>query len=153
MIRSIILVLALPLSGQTLSNWFGAGSAYDSAQSPHYSSWAAFAVPMSNQAQLYSFTGWQLTFVNKKLVTATTTGLSTTLKTIKGKAGTFTLNALGTGGVSTGVITTSAFSLGGGGWFSLPNGFTVEVIAVQSKIATATRPQVLIGFGYTWRAK
>jgi hypothetical protein len=138
------------LGAQSLPNWFGLGTSYDSSQSPHYSTWAAAAFPVSNQAQLYSFTAWQLVFVNKKLTTSTTTGLSTTLKTIKGKSATFELNALGTGGVSTGTITTSAFSLGGGAWIFWPNGFTVEVMGVQSKNANAVRPQVLAGFGYTW---
>ena len=149
----LILWISAPLIAQQLPNWFGLGSSYDSSQSPHYSSWAAAAFPVSNQAQLYSFTAWQLVFVDKKLTTSTTTGLSTTLKTIKRKSATFELNALGTGGVSTGTITTSAFSLGGGAWVFWPNGFTVEVMGVQSKNANAVRPQVLAGFGYSWGSK
>lgn len=151
--KRLLFLLAIPLAAQTLPNWFGAGTSYDSSQSPHYSSWAAAAFPVSNQAQLYSFTGWQLVWVAGKLTTSTTTGLSTTLKTIKGKSETFTLNALGTGGVSTGAVTTSAFSLGGGGWFTMKNGLTLEVMALQSKTGPAIRPQVLAGLGYSWGGK
>ncbi len=142
------LLLALPACAQ-LPSWAGAGASYG----PHWSGWAALALPVSQTAQVYSFTMYQALPVTGKVPTlSTTTGAATILRTFSTKThGTLYVLGLGTAGVSTtSSATTAAFSGGGGGVWRLPSGFTVELFAVQNKTGSGIAPNVLVGGGWTW---
>ncbi len=135
-----------------LQNWAGVGSLYNSSYSPHYSGWAALALPVSTTAQAYSFTLYQAVPVSGKTPTiSTTTGVATILRTFKTSKGTLFIVGLATAGVSTSSsATTGAFAGGGGALWRWLSGLTAQVFGIQNKAANATGPELLGGLGFTW---
>ena len=154
--RLLLLFASLSMAAQTkptLPNWAGAGAEYGSSDSPHFSGWAALALPVSTAAQAYSFTMYQAIPAAGHVPTiSTTTGVATILRTIPTKThGAVYFLGLGTAGAAvTGTATTAAFAGGGGAVWHLPSGFTVEVFAIQNKAGAAAKPNVLLGGGWTW---
>lgn len=149
-------LLSLTLAAQSpapvLQNWAGAGSLYNSSYSPHYSGWAALALPVSATAQAYSFTLYQAVPVSGKTPTiSTTTGVATLLRTFKIQDGALYFIGLATAGVATSsTATTGAFAGGGGAFLKWPSGITVELVAIQNKAAGSASPEILAGMGYAW---
>jgi hypothetical protein len=141
-----------PAPSSGLDNWAGVGSLYNSAYSPHYSGFAALALPVSSAAQAYSFTLYQAVPVAGKTPTiSTTTGVATILRTIKIQSSTLFLVGLATAGVATSsTATTGAFAGGGGAFLRFATGFTCELVAIQNKAASSASPELLGGLGYTW---
>ena len=141
-----------PAQSSSLDNWAGVGSIYNSAYSPHFSGWAALALPVSTTAQTYSFTLYQAVPVAGKTPTiSTTTGAATILRTIKIQDGALYLIGLATAGVATSsTATTGAFAGGGGAFLKFATGFTLELVAIQNKAAASASPELLGGIGYTW---
>jgi hypothetical protein len=141
-----------PAQSSSLDNWAGAGSLYNSAYSPHYSGWAALALPVRTTAQAYNFTLYQAVPAKGKSPTiSTTTGAATILRTIKLKDGALYFVGLATAGAAVSTsATTGAFAGGGGAFLKWPSGLTVEVVAIQNKAAASASPEILVGVGYTW---
>jgi len=135
-----------------LPSWAGAGFEYQSA-SPHWSGWGAMAVPVSQTAQVYSFSLQQAIPIKGKVPTlSTTTGLAPIVRSFPTKAhGTLYVVGIGTAGVATTITSvTGAFAGGGGGLFKFPSGFTLEVFAIQNKAGGNAKPNVLAGGGWMW---
>lgn len=138
-----------------LPNWAGVGSIYNSSYSPHYSGWAALALPVSTTAQAYSFTLYQAVPAQGKTPTiSTTTGVATILRSFKTSRGTLYFLGLATAGVATSsTSTTGAFAGGGGALWRWLSGLTAQLFGIQNKAASGASPELLGGIGYTWGGK
>jgi hypothetical protein len=161
---TLFILIAAAMQAQTspgkveLPNWAGTGGEYSTSTSPHFSGWAAFAVPVNTALGAYSFTIEQALLQDGKIVTAVTTGIDDILKAASVKRGTWTLHGIATiGGASTPTATTAAFAGGGGLMFTFkekfwifPAGFTIEGFAIQNKAGSSAKPSILLGGGWTW---
>jgi hypothetical protein len=138
-----------------LPNWAGVGSLYNSSYSPHYSGWAALALPVSTTAQAYSFTLYQaVPAVGKTPTISTTTGIATILRQFKTAGGTLYFLGLGTVGAAvSSTATTGAFAGGGGAVWRWASGLTAELFGIQNKAASSASPELLGGIGFTWGGK
>jgi hypothetical protein len=133
-----------------LDNWAGAGAVYSESDTPHFTGWAALAVPVSTAAQAYSFTLYQALPVKGKTPTiSTTTGLATILKSYRRL---YLLGIATVGAATTSTAATGAFA--GGGFlvyrFKALRWYTAEIGAIQNKAGGAAKPDVLAGLGVTW---
>ena len=148
---SLFILSASLCMGQTkLPNWAGFGGEYSTSDSPHFSGWAALAVPVSQPAQIYSFSMYQGLIQQGKLVTSTTAGLGTILKTQQLGSATAYLIGVGTAGVANGTATTAAFSGGGFLVVHFKRGWTLEAGGLQNKTGAGAKPNLLVGGGFTW---
>jgi hypothetical protein len=124
---------------------------YASSNSPHFSGWAALALPVSQSAQAYSFTLYQAIPAGKSVTVSTTTGLGTILRTLPTKRGTLYLIGVATAGAATtSTATTGAFAGGGFAVFRFAHGLTIEIGGLQNKAGAAAKPNLLTGAGWTW---
>jgi hypothetical protein len=135
-----------------LQNWAGLGTQYGTSDSPHFSGWAALALPLSQSQSIYSYTEYMAIPVKgKPPTTSTTTGLATILRTIHIGDKTLYILGLATAGAAvSSTATTGSFQGGGGAFLRWTSGFTVEVVVQQSKAAGPAKPEVLAGVGFAW---
>lgn len=136
-----------------LPNWAGVGSEYSSSTAPHFTGWAAIALPIVSSEQLYSYSMYQTIPSTGKVPTvSTTTGLATILRTFPiPKRGAIYLMGLATAGAAnTGTATTGAFAGGGMLVWRKPSGLTFEIGALQTKAGSTAKPLVLGGIGWAW---
>lgn len=138
------------LAAKALPSVFLVGGEYSSTSSPHFSGFAALAVPVSNSLGMYSYSQYQSLFVKNKITTSTTTGIADDLKTVCFKGGCAVLVGLASAGAATSTTTQAAFSGGGGLLFRLSNSWAVSAFAVQNTVGGSGKPSVLLGVGRTW---
>jgi hypothetical protein len=138
------------LAAKALPNFFLAGGEYNSASAPHFSGFAAMALPVSTSVGLYSYSMYQALVVKGKLTTSTTTGVADNLKTFCWKPGCFALVGLAAAGAATSTSANLAAATGGGGVFMFSNGWAVAAFGIQNTVGGVTKPAGLIGFGRTW---
>ena len=132
----------------TLPDWFGGGAEFG----PHWGSWAALALPMSQSQAIYSYSLYEALLVKGKVPTiSTTTGLATILRQYSTKKGTLYLLGLATAGAAvTATATTASFSGGGIGVWKFSNGFTLEIGATAEKAGAGTTYNYKAGWGRTF---
>lgn len=152
MIASLVFLTMsfVPPGTTTLPSVFLAGAEYSSYSSPHFSGFAAIALPVSAPAGLYSWSMEQFLLAHGKLVTSVTTGAADNLKSQCWKRGCLSLVGIATAGVSTSTVTQAAFSGGGGVLWRWHNGWCAGLFELQNNAAGVSRPNTLIGGGRTW---
>jgi hypothetical protein len=137
--------------GTMLPDWYGGGAGFG----PHWSSWAALAMPLSQSQAVYSYTLYE-SVLHKGTVptTNTTTGLATILRTYKTTRGTLYVFALATAGSSvTSTATTAAFSGGGFALWQFKNGYTAEFLASEQTAGGVVTRTFKLGWGKTFGVK
>lgn len=149
-VKAVTSAAAVPAKPASLPNLALVGAEYGTSTSPHFSGFAALALPVSATAGLYSYSMYQGIIVGGKLATSTTTGLADDLKTVCIKPGCFVLVGLGTAGVSTSSVTQSAFAGGGGLLYRSTSGWVAGIMGIQNSAGGVSKPNLLVGFGRTW---
>ena len=138
------------LAAKALPNLFLAGGEYNSASAPHFSGFAAIALPVSTAVGLYSYSMYQSLLVKGKLTTSTTTGAADDLKTFCFKPGCLVVVGLAAAGVATSTSANLAAATGGGLVFRFSDGWAVAGFGIQNTTGGVTKPAALIGIGRTW---
>jgi hypothetical protein len=150
--RYLLLILSMPLGAQSFPTWVGVGALYTGEQSPHYSGWAAVALPVGTQG-LYSWSMDQI-IPNKKTTptTETSTGAALVLRTFAvGKVNVDLVGIATIGSAISSVSVTAALSGGGGLMFhSKSPTLAYWVGYLMTKANGVTVPEYMTGVGLTF---
>lgn len=156
MIRALVMLALAPVAAAQLpSNWFGSGAALNQASKPPVAGWFSYAVLISSQAQLYSFTTHDIFLTDQRIITSSVrSGIASPVRTIGSCAGTcLVLLGLGDAGMAAGGATVGgAFSGGGIGVLKLGRtNWTLVAGGRVLSVANGGKQTVYeLGFGRAW---